>query len=120
MCDPRSREVLNSCLLSDNRYVIVGNHRDAWGFGSVDPLSGTAQLTEVIRVIGEKVKNENWRPRRTIVFANWGAEEYGLIGSREFVEEFVTKLSQRAVAYLNNDICTGIYISKMKNFSLDT
>ncbi len=89
------------------RYVIVGNHRDAWGFGAVDPSSGTAQMTEVIRVLGEKVKNEKWRPRRTIVFASWAAEEYGLTGSREFVEDFVAKLSQRAVVYLNVDICSG-------------
>jgi Zn-dependent M28 family amino/carboxypeptidase len=53
------------------------------------------------------VKNENWRPRRTIIFASWAAEEYGLTGSREFVEDFVAKLSQRAVVYLNVDICSG-------------
>ncbi len=73
----------------------------------MDPSSGTAQMTEVIRVLGEKVKNEKWRPRRTIVFASWAAEEYGLTGSREFVEDFVAKLSQRAVVYLNVDICSG-------------
>ena len=64
-------------------------------------------MTEVIRVLGQKVKDENWRPRRTIIFASWGAEEYGLMGSREFVEDFVAKLGHRAVVYLNNDICTG-------------
>ena len=65
------------------------------------------QMTEVIRVLGKKVKDENWRPRRTIIFASWGAEEYGLMGSREFVEDFVAKLVHRAVVYLNTDICTG-------------
>lgn len=64
-------------------------------------------MTEVIRVLGEKVHNEGWRPRRTIVFASWAAEEYGLMGSREFVEDFVAKLVHRAVVYLNVDICTG-------------
>ena len=63
--------------------------------------------TPYFRIIGEKVKNENWRPRRTIIFASWAAEEYGLTGSREFVEDFVAKLSQRAVVYLNVDICAG-------------
>ena len=65
------------------------------------------------RIVGEKVKSENWRPRRTIIFASWAAEEYGLTGSREFVEDFVAKLSQRAVVYLNVDICSG---DKTKGF----
>eukprot|EP00071_Canis_lupus_P027281 XP_022260838.1 N-acetylated-alpha-linked acidic dipeptidase-like protein [Canis lupus familiaris] len=45
-----------------------------------------------------------WRPRRSIVFASWGAEEFGLIGSTEFTEEFFSKLQERAVAYINVDI----------------
>lgn len=68
-----------------DRYVIVGNHRDAWVFGAIDPSSGTASMLEVARVIGEAVKN-GWRPRRSIVFCSWGAEEYGLVGSTEWVE----------------------------------
>ncbi len=53
------------------------------------------------------MKNEGWRPRRTIIFTSWAAEEYALTGSREFVEDFISKLAHRAVAYLNVDICTG-------------
>ncbi|KAI7755187.1 hypothetical protein M8C21_008736 [Ambrosia artemisiifolia] len=30
-----------------DRFVILGNHRDAWTFGAVDPNSGTAALLEV-------------------------------------------------------------------------
>ncbi|KAB7496032.1 hypothetical protein Anas_04285 [Armadillidium nasatum] len=48
-----------------------------------------------------------WRPRRTIVFCSWGAEEFGLIGSTEWVEENVDKLQSRAVGYINSDICTS-------------
>ena len=60
---------------------MVGNHRDAWGFGAMDPSSGTASMLEVARVLGEKLKT-GWRPRRTIIFLSWGAEEFGLIGLR--------------------------------------
>ncbi|XP_035681872.1 putative N-acetylated-alpha-linked acidic dipeptidase [Branchiostoma floridae] len=86
-----------------DRYVIMGNHRDAWVFGSVDPSSGTAVQEEVARAFG-KLKQEGWRPRRSLVFASWGAEEYGLIGSTEWVEEYSKVLQERAVAYLNVDI----------------
>ena len=64
-----------------SRYVMVGNHRDAWGFGAMDPSSGTASMLEVARVLGEKLKT-GWRPRRTIIFLSWGAEEFGLTGLR--------------------------------------
>jgi hypothetical protein len=87
-----------------DRFVLVGNHRDAWGFGSIDPSSGTAQMSEVVRVLGQKVAT-GWRPRRTIVFLSWGAEEYGLIGAREFVEDFLPTLEDRSVAYVNVDSC---------------
>lgn len=90
-----------------DRYVIMGNHRDAWVYGAVDPSSGTAQLMEVVRVLGAKRQNDNWRPRRSMLFLSWTAEEFGLIGSREFTEDFLTKLSDRTVAYLNTDICSG-------------
>ena len=39
-----------------DRYVLIGNHRDAWGLGSVDPTSGTASLLEITRVFGKMVK----------------------------------------------------------------
>ena len=63
----------------------MGNHRDAWVFGAIDPSSGTAVQLELARALGEMLK-QGWRPRRTIVFCSWGAEEYGLIGSSEWVE----------------------------------
>ncbi|CAL4059730.1 unnamed protein product [Meganyctiphanes norvegica] len=86
-----------------DRYVILGNHRDAWIFGGVDPSSGTAAMLEVSRMLGERL-NDDWRPRRTIIFCSWAAEEYGLVGSNEWVEQFSTHLQQRAVAYLNVDM----------------
>ncbi|XP_069165778.1 N-acetylated-alpha-linked acidic dipeptidase 2-like isoform X3 [Procambarus clarkii] len=89
-----------------DRYVLLGNHRDAWGYGAADPSSGTSQMLETARVLGQLI-TEGWRPRRTLVFCSWGAEEYGLIGSTEWVEEHVNKLQERAVMYLNTDICAS-------------
>ncbi|XP_030541674.2 probable glutamate carboxypeptidase LAMP1 isoform X2 [Rhodamnia argentea] len=85
-----------------DRYVLLGNHRDAWTFGAVDPNSGTAALLEVAQRLG-KLLNKGWKPRRTIIFCNWDAEEYGLVGSTEWVEENRELLASRAVAYLNVD-----------------
>ncbi|KAG1346635.1 putative glutamate carboxypeptidase LAMP1 [Cocos nucifera] len=85
-----------------DRYVLLGNHRDAWTFGAVDPSSGTAALLEVAQRFG-KLQKRGWRPRRTIILCNWDAEEYGLIGSTEWVEENREMLASRAVAYLNVD-----------------
>ncbi|XP_035670484.1 aminopeptidase NAALADL1-like [Branchiostoma floridae] len=87
-----------------DRYVLYGNHRDGWVYGAVDPTSGTACMLEIIRVLGALVKSGSWRPKRTIVFGSWGSEEFGLIGSTEWAEEYVKTLTQRAVAYINVDI----------------
>ncbi|XP_059147936.1 putative N-acetylated-alpha-linked acidic dipeptidase [Physella acuta] len=87
-----------------DRYVLFGNHRDAWIYGAIDPSSGTAVMLEVARVMGELVQSGKWRPRRSIVFCSWGAEEFGLIGSTEWVEQYVAVLRERAVAYINVDL----------------
>ncbi|KAJ1102638.1 hypothetical protein NDU88_000087 [Pleurodeles waltl] len=86
-----------------DRYVMLGNHRDAWVFGAVDPSSGTAAMMELSRAMGRLLK-DGWRPRRSILFCSWGAEEYNLIGSSEWVEEMSKVLGSRAVAYLNVDL----------------
>jgi N-acetylated-alpha-linked acidic dipeptidase len=82
--------------------VLVGNHRDAWVFGGVDPSSGTAVLMELARVLGRLVR-EGWRPRRTILLANWDAEEFTLTSSTEWGEQHAPSLHEGAVAYLNVD-----------------
>ncbi|XP_037536183.1 aminopeptidase NAALADL1 [Nematolebias whitei] len=87
-----------------DRYVIYGNHRDSWVHGAIDPSSGTSVMLEISRVLGRMVKQGKWRPRRSIIFGSWGAEEFGLIGSAEYAEEYFTKLSERTVAYINVDI----------------
>lgn len=87
--------------------VVLGNHRDAWiAGGAADPNSGSAALNEVVRSMGAALA-AGWKPLRTIVFASWDGEEYGLIGSTEWVEEYLPWLSQSAVAYLNVDVGTS-------------
>jgi N-acetylated-alpha-linked acidic dipeptidase len=82
--------------------VLVGGHRDAWGPGAADNVSGTVSVLEAARTIAEQVKAGR-RPKRTIIFATWDAEEWGLLGSTEFVEEDSLRLSRNAIAYLNQD-----------------
>src|ERR1700691_4142768 len=67
-------------------WVVAGNHRDAWVYGAVDPNSGTAAMLESVHGIGALLK-QGWRPRRTMVFCSWDAEEEGLIGSTVMVEQ---------------------------------
>ncbi|MFO0953694.1 MAG: M28 family peptidase [Isosphaeraceae bacterium] len=85
-----------------DRWVIVGNHRDAWVYGAVDPSSGTAATLEACRAIGTAVKN-GWKPRRTLVYASWDAEEYGLVGSTEWCDENAKELDAKAALLLNVD-----------------
>jgi N-acetylated-alpha-linked acidic dipeptidase len=85
-----------------DRWVIVGNHRDAWTFGAVDPNSGTSAMLEMGRGFGQLLK-QGWKPRRSIFLCSWDAEEYGLIGSTEWAEENADELREKAVAYLNMD-----------------
>lgn len=82
--------------------VIVGGHRDAWGPGAADNVSGTVSVLEAAHAIAEETRAGR-RPKRTIIFATWDAEEWGLLGSTEFVEEDTTRLMKSAVAYLNQD-----------------
>ncbi|MGH9816447.1 MAG: serine hydrolase [Candidatus Acidiferrales bacterium] len=85
-----------------DEWVILGNHRDAWEFGGVDPSSGTASMMEVTRALGE-LKKQGVRPRRTMVVCSWDGEEVALTGSTEWGEHFADELKRKAVAYLNVD-----------------
>lgn len=88
-----------------DEWVIAGNHRDAWVYGAVDPNSGTAAMLEAVHGIG-KLLRSGWRPRRTLIFCSWDAEEQGLIGSTEWVEQNVQAMSH-AVAYFNVDVAVS-------------
>ncbi|HEU4570190.1 MAG TPA: M28 family peptidase [Gemmatimonadales bacterium] len=82
--------------------VIIGGHRDAWGPGSWDNISGTVSVLETARAWAAAA-NAGFRPRRTLIFATWDAEEWGLVGSSEYAESQESALRQSAVAYLNQD-----------------
>ncbi|KAI9929106.1 hypothetical protein ASPWEDRAFT_25049 [Aspergillus wentii DTO 134E9] len=90
-------------LEQPDKKIIIGNHRDSWCLGGVDPGSGTAVFLEVVRVFGELL-TYGWRPLRTIEFASWDGEEYNLIGSTEHVEKELGNLRNDAYAYLNVDV----------------
>ncbi len=89
-----------------DEWVILGNHRDAWVYGAVDPSSGTASMLELTRNLGELLR-QGIRPKRTLVICSWDGEEYALTGSTEWGEEFADELKQKAVAYLNVDEATS-------------
>jgi N-acetylated-alpha-linked acidic dipeptidase len=88
--------------IEPDRWIVMGNHRDAWTFGAVDPNSGTTAMLEAARGFGQLLKS-GWKPRRTILLCSWDGEEYGLIGSTEWAEELASELKEKAVAYLNMD-----------------
>lgn len=94
--------VINGTI--SDEVIVLGNHRDAWiAGGAGDPNSGSAAFIEVIRGFGKALK-AGWKPLRTIVLASWDGEEYGLIGSTEWVEEYIPWLAESAVAYINVDV----------------
>jgi N-acetylated-alpha-linked acidic dipeptidase len=89
-----------------DEWVILGNHRDAWVFGGVDPSSGTAAMLEMTRSLGQLLAR-GIRPKRTLVICSWDGEEYALTGSTEWGEQYADELKQKAVAYLNVDEATS-------------
>ena len=89
-----------------DEWVVLGNHRDAWVYGGVDPSSGTASMMEMTRALGQLLK-QGVRPRRSIVICSWDGEEVGLTGSTEWGEQFAGDLRKNAVAYINVDSSTS-------------
>lgn len=85
------------------RAVLFGTHHDAWTFGGVDPGTGATALLEVAKGLGQLVKS-GWRPARTISFAFWDAEEFGLVGSTEYAEDLKATLQEQLIMYVNIDM----------------
>lgn len=87
---------------SPDEWVMVGNHHDAWVNGADDPVGGAVSLLETARALATMAK-QGWKPKRTIKIALWDSEEFGLIGSTEWVEKHQDELRKKGVAYLNSD-----------------
>ena len=85
-----------------DQWIVRGNHHDGWVFGAEDPLSGQVALMAEAKAMGELAKT-GWRPKRTLVYASWDAEEPGLMGSTEWAEEHAQELQAKAVIYVNSD-----------------
>jgi len=85
-----------------DEWIILGCHYDAWGFGATDPNSGTAMLLSLSETLGKMVK-AGFRPKRSILIGHWDAEEHGVIGSAEWVEQMRKTLKSNAIAYMNFD-----------------
>ncbi len=85
-----------------DEWVVRGNHHDGWVFGASDPLSGQSALLAEAQAIGSMVQ-EGYKPKRTIIYASWDAEEPGLIGSTEWAETHADDLKKHAVIYINSD-----------------
>ncbi|KAM8727995.1 transferrin receptor protein 1-like [Acanthopagrus schlegelii] len=90
-----------------DRYVVIGAQRDAWGPGFASSTVGTSVLVELARSISDMMKNDGFKPRRSIVFASWSAGEYGSVGATEWLEGYLTSLNMKAFSYINLDGVVG-------------
>lgn len=98
-------------------WVVRANHRDGWVYGAWDPLSGHTALLAEAKSIGALVRG-GWKPKRTIVYASWDAEEPGTIGSTEWAETHADELQRKAVLYVNTDDSMRGFLSAGGSHSL--
>jgi N-acetylated-alpha-linked acidic dipeptidase len=100
-----------------DRWIVRGNHHDAWVFGATDPLAGQVALMAEAKAIG-KLYKDGWRPRRTLVYASWDGEEPGLVGSTEWAELHADELKAKAALYVNSDTNGRGYVGVSGSHSL--
>lgn len=87
-----------------DEYVVVGAHFDHEGMNpelAGDNASGVSTVLQIMRAFVES----GAKPERTVIFAFWDGEEYGLLGSRYFVENFSGM--GKVKSYLNFDMVGG-------------
>lgn len=102
---------------SPDEWVLRGNHRDGWVFGAWDPLAGHVAMMAEAKAIGALMK-QGWKPKRTLVYASWDAEEPGLLGSVEWAEQHADELQRKGVLYLNSDTNARGFLSASGSHSL--
>ncbi|KAJ0059831.1 hypothetical protein NL108_013662, partial [Boleophthalmus pectinirostris] len=96
-------------FVDPDRYVVLGAQRDAWGPGYARATVGTATLIELAKAIRDMVEKDEFRPRRSIVFASWSAGEYGSVGATEWLEAYTSSLDKSVLTYISLDgIVQGI------------
>ena len=100
-----------------DQWIVYGNHHDAWVNGATDPTSGNVVLMETARGLGQLL-DQGWRPKRTIFFASWDGEEWGLLGSTEWAEKHKTELNANGVVYINSDSTSAGWLSAGGSHSL--
>lgn len=88
-----------------DKKIIIGCHHDAWNHGASDPTCGLILVLEVAKVMSDLAK-AGQPPDRSILFCGWGAEEFGILGSVEWVEKNLKDLGANGVAYINLDMAT--------------
>uniref|UniRef100_A0A672S0V3 Transferrin receptor protein 1 n=1 Tax=Sinocyclocheilus grahami TaxID=75366 RepID=A0A672S0V3_SINGR len=86
-----------------DRYMVIGAQRDAWGPGFARSTVGTSLLVELARTITDMIKNDGFKPKRSIVFASWSAGEFGSVGATEWLEGYLTSLSLKMFSYISLD-----------------
>lgn len=90
-----------------DRYVIVGSQRDSLNAGAASPGSGNAVFIEMLRAVGDLLTN-GWVPHRTLLFASFGGEQFGSVGSSEWIDRHFSHLGGRGIVYLNlRDVVRG-------------
>ncbi|MBI2401775.1 MAG: M28 family peptidase, partial [Gemmatimonadetes bacterium] len=102
-----------------DQWIIQGSHHDAWVNGAQDPTSTAITTMETARAFAELLKT-GWRPQRTLVFALWDGEEWGLLGSTEWAEAHAEELRSKTVAYLNTDSYSKGWLGAAGSHSLET
>ncbi|HEY5615146.1 MAG TPA: transferrin receptor-like dimerization domain-containing protein [Bacteroidota bacterium] len=101
-----------------DEWIVRGNHHDAWVNGAEDPIAGMVAEMEELRALAELMK-QGWKPKRTIIYCAWDAEEQGLIGSTEWAETHAAELKQKAVTYINTDGNGRGYLSVSGSHTLE-
>uniref|UniRef100_A0A8C1XCY6 Transferrin receptor protein 1 n=1 Tax=Cyprinus carpio TaxID=7962 RepID=A0A8C1XCY6_CYPCA len=86
-----------------DRYIVIGAQRDAWGPGYARSTVGTSLLVELARTITDMIKNDGFKPKRSIVFASWSAGEFGSVGATEWLEGYLTSLNMKMFSYISLD-----------------
>lgn len=92
----------DSVIVLGAHYDHVGKNDSTYNPGADDNASGVAALLQIAKTFA-KAQKDGFRPEKSILFAFWGGEEQGLLGSQEYCKNPVFKPENTAV-YINFDM----------------